>query len=195
VVQITHSVVNSQRRTVTQHASHSDAASTTSRGTRIENLWILSVVGYTVLRFVVAWGAFGDHGTSPWIFGFIDIATAVPYAKAVALVCRRAAAFEWRRLPVPVAVAMVSFFAPYAYLWFSAGSMPDGVRFGLAVCVSVLLLAATAGVVAKVRKLRRAAPIDITTRQPGAGETGESELLIDLTKPGTAEYTRSRVAS
>lgn len=195
MVQTTHSVVSSQRRTRTQQQKHSDAASTTLRGARIENLWILSVVGYTVLRFVVAWGAFGDHGTSPWIFGFIDIATAVPYAKAVALVCRRAAAFEWRRLPMPVAVALVSFFAPYAYLWFSAGSMPDGVRVGLAVCVSVLLLAATAGVVAKVRKLRRAAPVDITTRQSAASETSESEIVIDLTKPGTPVYTRSRVAS
>lgn len=120
-----------------------------------EQTWIWTIVGYTLLRFVVAWGAFSDHGANIWVFGLLDVGTAWPYAKAVAEVCKRAARSEWVRLPVPFTVALGSFFAPYAYLWFAAGEMPPGIRVGMVICVTVLLLAATAGVVAKTRKLRR----------------------------------------
>lgn len=208
MVQTTHSVVKGVpfrarsrrspfavlRRTRSHNASETaGVAPTTLRAARIETLWILSVVGYTVLRFVIAWGAFGDHGANVWIFGFIDIATAVPYAKAVAMVCRRAAAFEWRRLPMPIGVALVSFFAPYAYLWFSAGSMPSGVRVGLAICVAVLAVAATVGVVTKVRKLRGADVIDLAEQSDPADSA--DEIVIDLTREETRVYTRSRIAS
>lgn len=203
---------NILRRTGTRESTQPDsestvAATTTSRGDRIEKLWILSVVGYTVLRFVIAWGAFGDHGANVWIFGFVDIATAVPYAKAVSMVCRRAAAFDWKRLPLPIAIALVSFFAPYGYLWFAAGSMPGGVRIGLVVCVTVLAAAATIGVITKVRKLRAAELIDTTghspvtappvTASPVAANyaVDSEEVVIDLTRGGAHIYTRSRIAS
>jgi hypothetical protein len=189
---------------IASDASTTVLASAKARAARIEKFWILSVVGYTVLRFVIAWGAFGDHGANVWIFGFIDIATAVPYAKAVAMVCRRAAAFEWRRLATPVGIALLSFFAPYAYLWFAAGSMPNGVRIGLVVCVSVLAAAALLGVVAKVRRLRRADVINLTTAAtpvPDArGDVDEhvdevGEIVIDLTGAEARVFTRRRIAS
>jgi len=122
-----------------------------------EQTWIWSIVGYSVLRFVIAWGAFADHGANVWVFGLIDVGTAWPYAKSVAAVCKRAANSQWTQLPLPLGVAVATFFAPYAYLWFSAGEMPPGLRVGMAVCASVLLLAAAGGVVAKTRKLRREA--------------------------------------
>lgn len=141
-----------------------------------EQTWIWTIVGYSLLRFVIAWGAFSDHGANPWIFGILDVGTAWPYAKAVAIVCKRSANSEWRRLPWPGAVALTFFFLPYAYLWFAAGEMPAGLRVGMALCVSVLLLAATAGVVAKTRKLRK------QRNQPAP----EPEVVIDL----TGEYAR-----
>jgi hypothetical protein len=127
-----------------------------SRAALVEQAWIWSVVGYTVLRFVVAWGAFGEHGANVWIFGLLDVGTAWPYAKAVAVICRRSAAFEWRGLPLPIMVALASFFAPYAYLWLAAGEMPDSLRAGLALFVTILFGAAVIGVVSKARKLRAA---------------------------------------
>ena len=153
----------------------------------VERAWIWSVVGYTVLRFVVAWGAFGDHGVNVWIFGLLDVGTAWPYAKAVATICRRSAAFEWRRLPFPIAVAIMSFFAPYADLWLAAGEMPAGLRAGLALFVVVVSGAAVLGVVSKVRKLR-AGEIDVelidVSRLEGDGgvlhaEAPETALAVD----------------
>ena len=80
--------------------------------------------------------------------------TAWPYAKSVAAVCKRSANSEWSRLPLPTAAALATFFAPYAYLWFAAGEMPGGVRIGMSVWVSVLLVSAGVGMLYKTRKLR-----------------------------------------
>lgn len=159
-----------------------------------EQTWIWSIVGYSLLRFVVAWGAFSDHGANVWVFGLIDVGTAWPYAKSVAEVCKRAARSEWRGLPVPLALAVTTFFAPYAYLWFAAGEMPGGMRVGMIICVSVLLLAASAGVIGKTRALRaqaRAAasvesPAGATSTAPAAGVVslasvdGSADAVLDL---------------
>lgn len=138
-----------------------------------ELTWIWSIVGYSLLRFVVAWGAFAEHGANVWVFGLIDVGTAWPYAKSVAEVCKRAARSEWRALPLPLVVAVTTFFAPYAYLWFAAGEMPGGVRIGMVICVSVLLLAASGGALAKTRKLRAEARAEAAVK-PG--------IVIDLTE-------------
>lgn len=153
-----------------------------------EQTWIWTIVGYSLLRFVIAWGAFSDHGANVWVFGLIDVGTAWPYAKSVAEVCKRAARSEWRALPLPLVVAVATFFAPYAYLWFAAGEMPGGVRIGMILCVSVLLLAATAGVLGKTRKLRAEARAASGARSaarattPAASASGNDsdEPLIDL---------------
>ena len=149
-------------------ATRSSASRATRNYARIaEQTWIWSVVGYTVLRFFIAWGAFSDHGVNVWIFGLLDVGTAWPYAKAVAAVCTRAADSEWKKLPLPLAVAISSFGAPYAYLWFAAGEMPAGMRVAMIGCVTVLLAAATLGVLGRVRKIRREAAeavVDLTSQ-------------------------------
>lgn len=136
----------------------------------IEQTWIWSVVGYTLVRFFIAWGAFSDHGANVWVFGLIDVGSAWPYAKGVAIICKRAAEGSWARLPVPIVITIALFFSPYAYLWFAAGEMPAGMRVGLAICVTVLFLAAGSGIFAKSRKLRR--------------ETREA--VIDIREPASA---------
>lgn len=150
----------------------------------LEQTWIWSVVGYSVLRLVIAWGAFGDYGANIWIFALVDVGTAWPYAKSVAVVCKRAANAEWSKLPLAGAVAIVLFFAPYAYLWFAAGEMPAGLRLGMTICVSVLLVAATAGIIAKTRKLRREAQAETSDKDGEAADQQAppaNEVVIDLT--------------
>ena len=120
----------------------------------LERGWIGAVVGYSILRFVAAWGALGRHGVNPWIFGFIDIATAYPYARAVAEVAKRSARRAWSTLLGPVVVAAISFVAPYIYLWIAGREAPVEMRIGLVVLVLVLATAAVLGVVSQARKLR-----------------------------------------
>lgn len=151
----------------------------------IEQTWIWSMVGYSLLRFFIAWGAFSEHGANVWVFGLVDVGTAWPYGKSVAVVCKRAARSEWKRLPIPLVWAITTFFAPYAYLWFAAGEMPNGMRVGMAICVTVLLIAASVGVLAKTRKLRRQVRIDEEARSTSqrAEAVADAEDLIDVRPP------------
>lgn len=119
-----------------------------------ERVWIWSIVTFTLLRLVVAWGTFGPHGTNPWIFGVIDVATAWPYAKAVAQLCIRSARGDWSRLTGPIFVAAVSFFAPYCYIWYSAGDMPAAPKLALASFVTIVAIAAVIGIVRNTSRLR-----------------------------------------
>ncbi len=142
----------------------------------------MPVDGYSLLRFFIAWGAFSAHGANVWVFGLVDVGTAWPYGKSVAVVCKRAAASDWKRLPLPLVVAVTTFFAPYAYLWFAAGEMPSGMRVGMTICVSVLLIAASAGVLAKTRKLRREAREQANAEAivGVASAEGDGSAIIDL---------------
>jgi len=148
-----------------------------------ELTWIWSIVGYSLLRFVVAWGAFSEHGANVWVFGIIDVGTAWPYAKSVAEVCKRAARSEWKALPLPLVVAVATFFAPYAYLWFAAGEMPGGVRVGMVICVSVLLIAAGAGVFAKTRKLRAEVRAEAASPEHATTDAPLIDLRADAASP------------
>lgn len=125
---------------------------TRSWGKRLELAWIWSIIGYSVLRFVVAWGAFTEHGANIWVFGLIDIGTAWPYAKSVAVLTSRIAAGERRRTLAPAVIAVVTFMAPYLYLWVAARTMPQGIRTALVLAVTVLALSACAGIWLRSRK-------------------------------------------
>lgn len=124
-------------------------------------MWIVSVVGYTIARFLVAWGAFGDRGVNVVVFGLIDIGTAFPYAKATAVLTRRIADFEWSRLPGPLGLGVASFFAPYLYLWISAGELPAGLATGLIIFVLIVAGVAVLGVSRGVQQLRADRVIDL----------------------------------
>lgn len=42
--------------------------------------WVAAIFGYSVLRAVVVWPTLGRYGVNPWMFLFIDVVTAWPYA-------------------------------------------------------------------------------------------------------------------
>lgn len=122
------------------------------RATSVERLWIWSIVGYSVLRFVLAWGSFGRYGVNPWIFGIIDVGTAWPYAKSTAGMVKAGWAGRWAVLGGWALASLAMFFAPYAYLWSAGNGMPGSVRLGLGVIVVVLFAAASAGIVRRISR-------------------------------------------
>jgi hypothetical protein len=114
--------------------------------------WIVSVVGYSVVRFVAAWGALGQYGVNPIVFGVIDVATAYPYAHATTQVVQNAWQGRARSATVWGAVALVMFVSPYAYILAAGGAMPPSVRTAV---VAVTLAMAAVVVVGLVRRTRR----------------------------------------
>lgn len=150
-----------------------DRRGPTIQAALLERAWIWSVVGYSVLRFVVAWAAFGAHGANAWTFGIIDVATAWPYAKAVAAICRYSASAEWKRLGPAAGTAVATFMAPYVYLWWAAPNMPLEVRSALVFFVAVMAAAIGAGLIRRVRAMK----VDSDDRLVVASE---DQLVIDL---------------
>lgn len=140
----------------------------------VKRAWIVGVVAYSVVRAIIAWGLFSDYGVNPWIFAVIDIGTAIPYAWSIAelpgaIVDRRSA-----RIALTLTVAIVTFFAPYAYIWSAAAGAPTNLRSGLVVLAICLMGAAAVGVVRKAR--RSDALIDLTTSTASSADpvTGAS---------------------
>ncbi len=88
----------------------------TERRRRREHLWIAGVVLYTVVRFAIAWETLNRYGLNVWIFGILDVGTAVPYAIGTArlvtcVVDKRLQAAAWW-----LVLAAASFIAPYLYI-------------------------------------------------------------------------------
>src|SRR4051812_26590015 len=83
---------------------------------RLELSWVVGIVVFTLARFFVARETLEKYGLNIWVFGFIDLITAIPYAIGTARVVGAlvdrdlAGASKW------AGIAAVSFFAPYAYI-------------------------------------------------------------------------------
>lgn len=131
------------------------------RRRRREFLWVIGVVGYTVLRFIVAYETLRKYGLNIWLFGFIDIVTAVPYAVGTS---RLATTLIDRRLKQAsgwAIVAAATFLAPYLYIALAGG--PKGLDPTIYIVLALLVIClganATWGVIRRVRAGRAVRPV------------------------------------
>jgi hypothetical protein len=123
---------------------------------RLEISWVISIVLFTLARFFVARETLEQYGLNVWIFGFIDLITAVPYAigtaRVVGAIVDRdlAAAGTW------AGIAAVSFFAPYGYILWAGqnATFPTTVYVILGVLIAIFGANALWGVYRKVRAAR-----------------------------------------
>lgn len=87
-----------------------------------------SLVAYTVVRFVAAGGALGAYGVDARWFLFWDVVTVPPYVWSIGRLVRNLAAPELRPFRETAGwsgLALASFIAPYAYLYYAgAGHFP-----------------------------------------------------------------------
>ncbi len=130
---------------------------------RRERLWIGGVLGYTVLRFAIAWEALDRYGLNIWVFGIIDIVTAVPYAVGTA---RLVTSVVDRRLQAAagwMVISAFSFLAPYLYIAVAGHdkSMPKTVWVVLAVLVIALGANAAFAIIRRIRSGRRLRRLEV----------------------------------
>jgi len=113
---------------------------------------MVSLVAYTFARFVAAGGALGEYGVDARWFLFWDIVTVPPYVWSIGRLVRSLANPDASSLTVLLGwslLGIVSFMAPYAYLYYAgAGSFPPLAWILLTIIVA--LFAANA-----VRTIRR----------------------------------------
>lgn len=115
--------------------------------------WVLGVVAFTLARFFVAQETLGDYDLNIWVFGFIDLITAVPYAIGVAKVVGSLVDRDGRSASWWAVVAGVCFLAPYAYIALAGkdASLPKSVYVVLGTLVLVFGANAVWSVSRKVR--------------------------------------------
>ena len=125
---------------------------------RLELSWVIGIVVFTLLRFFVARETLEQYGLNIWVFGFIDLITAVPYAIGTA---RVVGAIVDRDLPAAstwAGIAAVSFFAPYGYILWAGqdATFPTTVYVVLGVLIAIFGANAVWSVARKVRAARAA---------------------------------------
>ncbi len=127
-----------------------------SRRRKLELSWVIGVVAFVILRFAIAYSALNEYGLTVWVFGILDIVTAVPYAIGTARLVTSMvdknlqAAARWG------IVACISFLAPYAWVAWAGreGEFPTAVYITIAVLVVCLGTNAVVGILKRVRAAR-----------------------------------------
>lgn len=119
---------------------------------------MVGVVLFTVVRVAAAWGALrSEEPWVVWVFGLIDLGTAVPYALGTARVVVSLIDRDIQRGARWGLVAAGSFLAPYLWLGWAGrdGTFPTAVYVAVALCVVCFGANAVISVVRKVRRARR----------------------------------------
>lgn len=129
-----------------------------TRRAQIERGWLLVSIAYGGLRAALVWKFLRTYGVNPYVFGVIEFVSAAIYGKSSAKVVGAVIDGAWNRLRPWLPVAVLSYFAPDAYVFISAGRLPGDMLAILisVVCVTVVLTGV--GMMAQVRRGRRATP-------------------------------------
>ncbi|MCB1038200.1 MAG: hypothetical protein KDA94_01510 [Acidimicrobiales bacterium] len=124
----------------------------------LERGWVVGVVLFTIARFFVAYGALDRYGVNIWMFGFIDIVTAVPYGVSTARVVGALVDRNYQSFSRWAFVAGATFLAPYLYLtWAGRDHAMPGVVYAVLALLCLLFGAnAVLGVTKRVRERREA---------------------------------------
>jgi hypothetical protein len=126
---------------------------------RLELSWVVSIVLFTLARFFVARETLEQYGLNIWVFGFIDLITAIPYAVGTARVVGALVDRDLAGASTWAGIAAVSFFAPYGYILWAGqnATFPTTVYVILGVLIAIFGANAVWGIVRKVRAARAAA--------------------------------------
>ena len=105
----------------------------------VGQMWTITVVVFCVARAVVVWPVLQEHNVNPWWFLAIDVGTSPTYGigQAMGVKLMRDDRRPMKDAAPWIAMLMVSFVAPYAYLLASAGKLPGYVVVGVVVWMLV----------------------------------------------------------
>ncbi len=83
---------------------------------RLGIAWIAVVTLYSVGRAIAVGGTLGDYGVNPWIFLVLDVGSGIPLALGQVKLVQGLRARNPAMVQRWLAVMLVSFLTPYAYL-------------------------------------------------------------------------------
>lgn len=126
-----------------------------TRRANFERGWILVSVAYGGLRAALVWKFLRKYGVNPYVFGVIEFVSAAIFGKSSAQVVGAVVDGAWIRLRPWLAIAVLSYFAPDAYVFLSAGRLPSDMLAIVICVVSVTFVLTGVGMIAQVRRARR----------------------------------------
>ena len=131
-------------------SSDTNSKATSTRRRTLERSWVIGVVIFVVVRFLLAYSELHSYPLTVWIFGFIDLVTAVPYALGTARLVTSIVDHAPRAAARWGIVASVSFLAPYIWLAWRGrkGQFPTIVY----VVVALLVVCLGANAIISVRR-------------------------------------------
>lgn len=121
----------------------------------IERWWIAIVLVWDILKTVVVDETFAKYGVNPFIYFFIVITIAVPYAVSTAKMLFAIIANQWRRALSYGAIAVVLHFIPDVYILITAKQVPRSLFDSFIVMIVIFTVFAIHGITSKVRAHRR----------------------------------------
>ena len=132
----------------------------TKRRRVLELSWAVGVVAFVLVRFVLAYGALAKYDPlTVWVFGILDLGTAVPYAIGTARLVTSLVDHEPQAAARWGALASACFLAPYVWIAWAGrdGEFPTVVYVVVALLAVCLGFNAVYGIRRRVRDERRAA--------------------------------------
>ena len=123
---------------------------------RVEISWVITIVLFTLGRLVVAAETLRSYGLNIWVFGIIDLVTAVPYAVGIAKVVEGFLDHKPRSTSWWGVIACASFLAPYLYiLWVGKDvHFPPIVYVVLGLLIAIFGGNAIRGIMRKIKVAR-----------------------------------------
>lgn len=115
-------------------------------------VFYVGVLIYMILRFVVAIPTLGPYGVNPFIFGLLDVITAIPYAIGVPKIIAFAKQKNSRKIMQWIMVLAISFVIPYGYIAASGEKIPILVWGALVIIIMGFGLESFLTVRSKIRK-------------------------------------------
>ena len=123
-----------------------------NRRTQLERGWILISIAYGGLRAALVWKFLSQYGVNPYVFGAIEFSSAAIYGVSSAKVVGAVIDGAWIRLRPWFPVTVLSYFAPDAYVFLSAGRLPSDMLAILVFMVCVTLVLTGVGMFTQVRR-------------------------------------------
>ena len=125
-----------------------------NRRIQLERGWILVSIAYGGLRAALVWKFLSQYGVNLYVFGVIEFISAALYGKSSAQVVGAVVDGTWIRLRPWLPVAVLSYFAPDAYVFLSAGHLPSDMMAILVSVVCVTLVLTGVGMFTQIRRGR-----------------------------------------
>ena len=116
--------------------------------------WITGVFAFSIARALVAWPTLSQYGVNPWVFLFIDVVTAFPYALGQVKVVNGFRYKQYRGVQIWSLVVAATFFAPYVYIVIAGQKRIPAIAY---IVIAVLALVFGSASILRMRNQYRTA--------------------------------------